>query len=453
MENSKSTNLGQAAGSRATASVFANRLQSGKTYVAPKLRRVSEFLGSQGIAMAGNLFYGFLCVRLLPIPEYAKYVTVFGFQSVLSVLMDVSFSSTLLPLIGECIDDRKLIADYIASLRQLAHWLFVILAPAAMAIYPFIVRKQHWSWQVVAAMLAILLTSAWFARMSGAYSAVLIVRRDRKYWYRIQIISSLGMLTLLLVLWRVHVLNAFSAMLINLGGVIFVAWVYYARARQLTGMAGAPSGEKRRSIMHLAAPNLPSVIFYAFQGQISLFLIAYFGHASAIASVGALMRLGQVFVPFTQMTPMLIEPYFARLPVAQVKRNYLILLGVEGGICTLLAAFSRAFPGVFLWILGTKYQSLHYEVFLLIAGSSVSYLAGVLWAVHNARRFTYWWYGASNVIVQLSVQIYFVCRVDLSTVRAVLTMNLLTNFACLAVVLFTGVYGFIFGPRRILESE
>jgi hypothetical protein len=45
----------------------------------PKVHRVIEFLASQGIAVAARLFYGFLCVRLLPIPEYAKFAVVFGF--------------------------------------------------------------------------------------------------------------------------------------------------------------------------------------------------------------------------------------------------------------------------------------------------------------------------------------------------------------------------------------
>src|SRR6185312_7896440 len=107
---------------------FAN-LQTWKAFLIPKLRRVMEFLGMQGIATAGNLLYGFLCVRLLPIPDYAEFAVVFGFLGTLTVLMDIGISSTLLLLIGERIDDRQLIADYVASLRQLAHWLYIAVAP------------------------------------------------------------------------------------------------------------------------------------------------------------------------------------------------------------------------------------------------------------------------------------------------------------------------------------
>ena len=142
---------------------------SWKTFLVQKSRRITEFLILQGITMVGNSLYGFLCVRLLPIPEYAKFVVVFGFLGTLVVLMDIGFSSALLPLIGEKTDDLRFIADYVASLRQLAYWLFFVLAPASAILYPLIVRRQHWSAHVVAGMVAILLVAAWCARVGGAY--------------------------------------------------------------------------------------------------------------------------------------------------------------------------------------------------------------------------------------------------------------------------------------------
>jgi O-antigen/teichoic acid export membrane protein len=423
-----------------------------KTFLAAKLRLVIEFLTSQGITMAGNLFYGFLCVRLLPISEYAKFAVVFAVLGTISVLMDISFSSALLPLIGERTNDRQLIADYVASLRQLAHRLFLVMAPITVIAYPLFVRRQHWSWPVVAAMVVILLVASWCARVSGAYAAVLIVRRDRKPWYRAQMISSLGTLSLLGLFWATHALNAFSAILLNVAGIVFVALAYFVRARRLLGGTGKPSPQMRKAIIHLSLPSIPNTVFYALQGQISILLITLFGHATDVASIGALGRLGQVFVLAGQMTPLLIEPYFASLPAARLKRSYLGLIAAEGALCLVVTGLARAFPGLFLWILGHHYRSLGYEVFLLLAGSSIGYFSGVLWVVHNARRFVYWWNAGAVIILTLAVQIYFVCKVDLSTVRSILIMNLCTGLAGLGVTLFTGIYGFVQGPRRIGET-
>src|SRR6185437_964325 len=121
-----------------------------KAFVVSKLHRVSEFLVKQGITTAGNLIYGFLCVRLLPISDYAEYAVVFGFLGTLTVLMDIGISSSLLPLIGERVGDSQLIADYVASLRQLSHWLYIAAIPVVAVAYPFLVHRQRWNLRTVA---------------------------------------------------------------------------------------------------------------------------------------------------------------------------------------------------------------------------------------------------------------------------------------------------------------
>jgi O-antigen/teichoic acid export membrane protein len=424
------------------------QIQAWKGFLVPKLHRVAELLATQGIAMAARLFYGFLCVRLLPVSEYAKFTVVFGFLGTLTVLMDISFSVTLLPLIGERIDDLKLIAEYIASLRQLAHRVFLAVAPAAALVYPILVRKQHWNWQVVATMVAILLVASWCSRVSGAYGAVLIVRRDRSVWYRVQMIASLGALALLGVLWGLHWLNAFSAMLLSLAGIVYTALAYYFRARYLLGGTGKPAREKRAAIIHMALPNMPNAIFYAFQGQISLLLITIFGHATAVASVGALSRLAQIFVFMGQVNPLLVEPYFAKLTKEKFKRNYFGVLFVEGVFCLLMTLLAANFPLAFLWILGRNYSGLRVEVLLMIASSAITFLSELLWMAHYSRRYVYWWNGAMSITLILAVQALYIWKADLSTVRAVLLLNLATACVNLLVNVLTGIYGFTFGPRQ-----
>lgn len=430
-----------------------SQLQSWKGFWAPKLRPVVELLFSQGITMAGNLFYGFLCVRLLPIPDYAEYSVVFSVLGSLTMLMDIGFSGALLPLIGERIDDLGLIADYVASLRQLAHWLFFLAAPVTIVLFPLMVRHQHWSWQVVAGMLAILLVASWCARVAGAYGAVLIVRRDRGTWYRAQMISSLGTLALLGAAWALHGLNAFSAMLINVAGMVYLGLAYFFRARHLLKTPGHASRKKRREIVHLALPNAPMAIFYAFQGQISLFLITIFGYTSGVASVGALTRLAQIFALAAPMNLLLIEPYFAKLPKAHLKRNYMAAMAVLGGIGGSVVLLAWLFPGPFLWVLGPKYAGLRYELLLVMIASSLSYVGGTMAIIHNARKFVYWWNNMARIVLTILVLLIFLWKVNLSSVRGALMLSVAAAAAAVAVTILTGIYGFARGPREFKERD
>lgn len=424
--------------------------QRWKTFLAQKMHRIVEFLTSQGITMAGNLFYGFLCVRLLPIPEYAKFVVVFAIQGSLVVFMDAGFSGSLAPLIGERIEDRQLIADYVASLRQIAHWLYALIAVAAIFVYPALVRNRHWSVPVVAAMIGILLVSTWFARVGANYGSVLLLRRDRRRWYRHQMASSLGTLALLGVFLAFHWLNGFSAILINVAGIIGVALANYRRAGQLLGVVGVASKEKRTAIIHLTLPSMSSVLFYALQGPLSVVLIAMFGRTAGVASVGALGRLGQVFGVFGPMNAVLLEPYFASLPKRHLKANYLAAVTITAVCGLTVIAMARVFPELFLWILGAKYKDLRSELVLQMISSAIGLLGGVIATVNVSRRFVYHPLIISDNIITLVVQAVFIWKVDLSTVAAVLFFNIATQLPSLCTGVIAAFYGFAYGGRRIV---
>lgn len=425
---------------------------SWKAFWAQKLHRVAEFLTWQGITTAGTLLYGFLCVRLLPIAGYAEFAVVFGALGSVTVLMDVGISNTLAPLVGEKVNDLQLIADYLASLRQIAHRIYLIVAPFTVLAFPLMVRRQQWTAATVAGMAAIVLFAAWFARVSAAYGAVLILRRDRRRWYLEQMRSSLGTLALLLIFWALHWLNAFSAMLINVAGILYLSQAFFRQARRLLKNHGHPSKHMRREIVHLALPNSTSAIFYAFQGQISLLLIIIFGHTMAVASVGALTRLAQVFGLLSQMNPLLLEPYFASLPRTRLRHNYLIVVGAAAALAACCIALARFFPELFLWILGPKYSHLQHEVLLIIIAGSLGYAGNIMWTIHCARKFVYWWNNAAFIVLTIAVQAFFIWKVDLSSVRGVLMLSIATVSAAVLVHTASGIYGFARGPRKTGES-
>jgi len=427
-----------------------SKLQTAKEFFFPKFRQVFHFLTRQGIAMAGNLCYGLLCVRMLPVPDYAKFAVLFGYMGSLTVLLDIGIASTLAPLVGEHIENLQLIADYVASIRRIALKLYLIVAPIAVVIFVLLVQKQHWGILVVSQMAAVLVVTAWFARVSSSYGSVLTIRRDRSRYYRAQIIGSVGSLSLLVIFWLFHSVNLYVCILLNMAQIIFIAGSYFQRARQLLKSKGKASASKEKAIVRLAMPNMPSTIFYAIQGQITLMLITVFGHSSSsVADVGALNRLSQILVVFSQMNPILVEPFFARLPAARLKKIYLLSVAFVIFCAAIFSALAFLFPGIFLLILGSKYQSLRIEVGLVILGSAINYVSGFLWVVHSSRRFVYWWNNLSNILCTVLVQAVFVWKFDLSTVRNVLIFNIATALVSLVISIACGIYGFTYGPQTI----
>lgn len=425
------------------------QLEKARSFFVPKLRQVGHFLMKQGIAMGGNMLYGLLCVRLLPVPEYAKFAVLFGYMGTLTVLLDIGISGTLAPLVGEQIANMQLIANYLTSLRRLAQRLYLIVAPVAAVVFVYLVQRQHWGRWLVAQMVVVLLVTAWFARICGAYGAVLILCRDRSYYYRIQMIGSLGALTLLVVFWAFHCMNIYVGILLNVAQTLFLAVSYFRRAKELLGVKGENSEQREKAIVRLALPNLPGTVFYAIQGQITLMLITVFGHTTSVASIGALNRLSQILVFLSQMNLILVEPFFARLPAARLKRIYLVSVFLIALCAAAFSSLAFLFPGIFLWILGPHYRDLRFEVGLIILASSIRYISGFMWIIHSARRFVYWWNNLFNIALTLTVQVVVLWKFDLSTVRSVLYLNIASAMVAVVVAVSCGVYGFWRGPQKM----
>jgi hypothetical protein len=417
-----------------------------------RVRAFLQYFAVQGITIATNLLYGLLCVRLLPSSEYAKFVVVFGVQGTLLVLMDLNLSGTVIPLIGARVNDRKLIADYIASLRQLSYGLFAIIGAGTIVCFPFLVKHRNWDWSVVGEMIGILLLSTWFVRIGSAYGVVLILLGKRTIWYRAQMISSIGTLVLLGVFWKLHWLGPFTAILINVLGLVYVGIDYYLHAQQLLGISGQPTARLQRAIVGLALPNIPQAIFFALQAQISLFLITFFGHTQGVSSVGALARLGQIFVIFKQANMLFVEPHFAKLPKAKLRSRYALALLVAAAICLVVMQLTYVYPQALLWLLGPQYRNLKFEVQLAVGAGAVSFFSSVLWSIHSARRFVYWWNVVFSILLTLAVQVLFFIKADVSLVKNVLMLNLAMNLASLFVNILAGAYGFLKGPRQTEET-
>jgi O-antigen/teichoic acid export membrane protein len=416
-----------------------------------KGRAFLQYFTVQGITIATNLIYGLLCVRLLPSSEYAKFVVVFGAQGTLVVLMDLNFSGTIIPLIGERVNDHNLIADYVASLRQLSYWLFAIVGAGTIVCFPFLVKHRSWDWSVVGPMIGILLLSTWFVRVGSAYGAVLILLGKRQTWYRAQMVSSVGTLAVLGIFSALHRLGAFTAILINVLGIVYAGIEYHRQAHRLLGIAGRASAQLKRAIVGLAMPNIPQAIFFALQGQISVFLITFFGHTQGVSSVGALARLGQIFIIFKQANMLFTEPYFAKLPKARMRSRYPLALLAAMMISLAVMQFTYFYPEALLSLLGPQYRDLRFEVQLAVATSAVGFFSNVLWTIHSARRFVFWWNVIFSIVLTLVVQVLFVINADMSTVRNVLMLNLIMNLASLSINITAGVYGFLKGPRQTEE--
>ena len=229
-------------------------------------------------------------------------------------------------------------------------------------------------------------------------------------------------------------LNALAAMA--------TALLYRSSARPYLNEPQSPDPETSRTIRKYIGPLIPGMVFYAFQGQIQVFLISVFGQNQSIAEVTALGRLGQLFMFLSSFNATILAPYIARAPIAQLALRYTQAISLTAVIAALLCAAAFLFPAIFLWLLGPKYHGLRIELFLSLIAASLSFINATLYTFNNARHWVYHWTGIASVTGMLIIQTILVATMDLSTTLNVMLFSIATAAYPIFIFSATAFHGY-----------
>lgn len=413
---------------------------------------IGSFLAGQGTVQLLNAAAGFLFLRWMSIESYAQYSLAFGFQGAVAILVDLGFSGSIIALVGSRGSDKNVVGNYIRSARYFRTRLFFIVAPLAVIAFPLVSAKQHWPWPTQFLLLIFILLSILFQGWMTFYAAPLLINRHLRNYYQPQVISAIGRTVLCLLLYLGSALTAWVAVWINAIVIAVTGLFYRADARRLVVEPTVSNPQTNREMLRYLSPLIPGTVFTAFQGQALILLITIFGQTRNIAEVGALGRLSQLFLLLGAFNAVIIAPYIARVASQYLVQRYFQILGIAIVIAVAVLFAQFLFPRPLLWVLGPKYQNLQRETTWLVAVSCLNYVCGVMWTMHSARKWIYWWATISYICLLLVTQIACLLLIDLSTTMGVIYFSLFTNSALFLLHLATGAFGLIYGARDIAVS-
>jgi Na+-driven multidrug efflux pump len=133
----------------------------------------------------------------------------------------------------------------------------------------------------------------------------------------------------------------------------------------------------------------PDTVYYCFQGQITVFLLSWFGSASLVAEVGALGRVTMVLNVIGSVMSSIVLPRFARCQDrARVRQIYLATIGVYVLIGLSLLLLVYLAPGPFLWLLGPRYADLSASLLYMTIAAVSGMLAGAIYSLNSSRAWT-----------------------------------------------------------------
>ena len=417
----------------------------------PIIRRAfhrARIVGNFALVQAGVQVIGFLSgillVRWLSQREYAYFTIANTMQGTINLLADIGISVGLVSIGGRVWHDRhrfgELINTGLAVRRRLGALAIVVVTP----IMYFMLVKNGASNLYSAVLIAVVLAGLVIQLSIGVLSVVPRLRSDIG---RIQIIDVTGAIVRLLLLTALLFISLNAGVAVAVASAVFL--LQYAMLRHyVTGVVdlSAPANpEDRHEIIRLTRHLAANAVFYCLQGQITIFLISFFAHrVSAVAEVGALGRLAMIFTVLSNLLANVFVPAFARCQSRRKLRwLYAAILGGVVAFSLVVVGFAAIFPEQFLFVLGSKYAHLRYELLLMVGGAVVGSLTGTFWALNASKA---WVAGAWLYIpLTLATQIALIPYTNFSSVTGVLMFNLLSavpNLLLNAVLSYRGFRSF-----------
>jgi hypothetical protein len=414
-----------------------------KTQWQRALRVVSGFFFGQATLQAINALSSLFLVRALSVEHYAQFGLAFGFQATASMLMDLGYASTIIPLVGERSDDPALVGSYLRAAKHLREKAFFILGPLAAVAFLAIMHKHHWGWTTQIALLLSVLVSLYSSGPVSYYSAPLFLYRRLREYYIPQTLSGLGRLAGYLALEIGGAMNACTAAGLNSANVLVNAVLLRRSGMRYVEWPKHNEPAVNKEVLNYILPAIPTFVFAAFQSQIALFLINAFGQTVNVAQVAALGRLAQLFLVLTSFNLIIVEPRIARISNHKLLSTYLLLILLACGLSLAVVPLAFLFPAPFIWLIGPKYSGLGNIVGFVVLTACFNYLANLIWVMNRARKWIFWRGTILEIVAMFSVDVCFVAFIGVRNTRQAILFTLASSISAVSTHAYIGIYGFL----------
>lgn len=414
------------------------------------LAKTSQFGVWQLLSQTIQFVTGFLIVRSLSYEAYAQYGLTLSFQSMLALLVDLGFSGSILALVGQRIDDREVVGRYMgAALRQRTRLMLAVI-PLSVPAFFWFAHSHGWPIGISILLYVSIIASLFWQGWVSIHSPALMMHQRLGSIYRPGIGLGAIRLAVCILLTAMSALGAVVVCWINALVALATGWMYRSTARPYFTLPAEPDREAEREMRKYLAPLIAGMIFYAFHGQIQVMLITFFGSSKSLAEVTALGRLGQLFTFVSSFIGTLLVPFIARVPLERIAVRYTqIISGIflVGGAMTLLAF---AYPRALLFLLGSKYASLQFEVGLSVMSAALGMVTGALYGFNNARKWIFHRTAVTSIGGLIIIESAMIALMDLSTTRNVMLFSVVSAGYPILPFGFAAVQGY---RRSVAESR
>ncbi|MFM6611497.1 MAG: polysaccharide biosynthesis protein [Dolichospermum sp.] len=383
---------------------------------------LSKFVSVQLIVQALGFVSGIILIRSLSKEEYSYLTIANSMQSMMNGLADSGVSIGISEIAGKVWSDKYRFSQLIVSALELRKWLALISTACITPIMIWFLFRNNISTTSATLITIAILIELYFYLESSVLETVPRFYSKIKAIQNLDIIFAVTRLLLLAVSYVVFLNSVVAAFLSTIASACRT-FLLRKVANQEIDVKSGKNIDDQKHIVTIVKKFIPNSIFYTFQGQISIILISFFGNSQNIADIGALSRFSMIFALITPVMSSIVFPAFSRCQeksLLKVRYGQIVIANILFGI--LLTGLSYLFSNQILWILGSKYYGLGYELVLVIILGTVGHIGGVMWGLCCAKGWikNMW----LEIPIKLSVQIILLLFMNLSNIKGVILFGI-----------------------------
>lgn len=406
-----------------------------------KFTFLAKFGATQALVQLLTASSGLLILRFLTKSEFAAYAITASLLTPLTLISDSGIASGLYSIGGRIWEKPGEMGVLFTMAFGLRRRLLLLASPVILIAGAVMLRRERVSQAQTLGLLAGIWLCSWSAASIATRGVVLRICRRYFQVQAVELAGALARLALIGVLSFIY-LDSLLAVAATAAASILQAVLLKSTAARSIAHRTSVNPRYRAEMLGLVKKQFFPVLFFAFQGQITIWLIGVLGSSDGIAEVGALTRLAALFSFFSVMANSLLAPKLAR---CRSLRELGQLFGLAAAAYCLFGAAlvlgSLVCPEAILWLLGGKYSSLGKELVLVVANSVLGGLTGLVYLLAATRAWI--WQTWLTPVLTSAVQVLLVSVLDLAQVRQVLWFGLLSGIPGLMCSIYMVARGFI----------
>lgn len=341
----------------------------------------------QAIILGLAFCSGLLIIHILPPEDYALYIIAYSFLTTIIVITDSGIGSAVLAEGGKVWEDSTRLGRVITTGLELRKRFSLVAIAISLPTMALFLAHHGASWKQITLIELAILPLIYIQLSTDLLGVAPSLHQRISELQNIEFKATF--LRFALVLISLFTLP-YVAVVIFVTGIAtcYKLWNLRRISNSICDLSQPTDKVVKRNLYKVTKRMMPNAIYTCLSGTLSIWLISIFGNTESVAEVGAIERIARLLLVVMALFYLIIEPRFARLTESNpsLLRTRFLQIHFASWLVGAAIAFSiYLFPEPLVYLLGSHYENLTYEIQLRGLVMGLVFVANTTSSLASAR--------------------------------------------------------------------